>query len=187
MTCARNRDPHADRAGLRCPHGRRRADRAGDAGPHRAASGRRHKPKRTTASRRASPCATRSRAISASARRSLPSCAASTDPSHAATIAFVEKLLRDVFGFADMRRVGTRTLGERQFAVTLKALGGRVPVVVVPPSDDLDHPSAHLPSDGRRRSAASAVQDWLNAERRRALGPVHATASCSASCATMPA
>src|SRR5229473_6220588 len=24
-------------------------------------------------------------------------------------------------------------------------------------------PSAHLPSEGRRRSAASAVQDWLNA------------------------
>ena len=48
-------------------------------------------------------------------------------------------------------------------AVTLEARGGRVPVVVVRPSDDLDAPSAHLPSEGRRRSAASAVQDWLNA------------------------
>ena len=35
--------------------------------------------------------------------------------------------------------------------------------MVVPPADDLDHPSAHLPADGRRRSAASAIQDWLNA------------------------
>jgi hypothetical protein len=88
---------------------------------------------------------------------------ASDSPSPAATIAFTEKLLRDVFGFTDLRRVGTRNLDDRQFAVTLEALGGRVPIVVVPPADDLDRPTTHLPGDGRRRSAASAVQDWLNA------------------------
>ena len=84
-------------------------------------------------------------------------------PSTAATVNFVEKLLRDVFGFADIRRVGTRTVGDRQFTITLEGLGGRVPVVVVPPTDDLDRPSTHLTTDGRRRSAASALQDWLNA------------------------
>jgi hypothetical protein len=84
-------------------------------------------------------------------------------PSAAATTRFVEALLRDVFGFGDISRVGTRTLDERLYAVTLEARAGRVPVVVVPPSDELDAPSAHLPSEGRRRSAASAVQDWLNA------------------------
>jgi len=88
---------------------------------------------------------------------------ASQTPSHAATVKFVEQLLRDVFGFADLKRVGSRTLGERQFAVTLEGLSGRVPVVVVPPSDELDRPSDHLPTDGRKRSAASAIQDWLNA------------------------
>ncbi len=88
---------------------------------------------------------------------------ASATPIAAATTRFVEALLRDVFGFGDISPVGTRTLDERLYVVTLEALGGRVPVVVVPPSDDLDAPSAHLPSDGRRRSAASAVQDWLNA------------------------
>src|SRR5439155_1549052 len=71
--------------------------------------------------------------------------------------------LRDVFGFGDISRVGIRAIDERVYVVTLEALGGRVPVVVVPPSDDLDAPTAHLPSEGRRRSAASAVQDWLNA------------------------
>ena len=81
----------------------------------------------------------------------------------AATTRFVEALLREVLGFGDIGRVGTRTLGERVYPVTLEALGGRVPVVIVPPSDDLDAPSVHLPSEGRRRSAASAVQDWLNA------------------------
>jgi hypothetical protein len=87
----------------------------------------------------------------------------SKTPSHTATVIFVEKLLHDVLGFADVRRVGSRTIGERRFAVTLEGLDGLVPVVVVPPTDDLDRPSAHLPADGRRRSAASAVQDWLNA------------------------
>jgi len=84
-------------------------------------------------------------------------------PSTAATVNFVEKLLRDVFEFVDIRRVGTRTVGDRQFTITLEGLSGRVPVVVVPPADDLDRPSTHLTTDGRRRSAASAVQDWLNA------------------------
>lgn len=89
---------------------------------------------------------------------------ASETPSAAATIAFVEELLRDVFGFADVRRMGTRTIGDRQFAVTLEVLGGRVPILVVPPTDDLDRPSVELAVDGRRRSAASALQEWLNAD-----------------------
>src|SRR5258706_240042 len=88
---------------------------------------------------------------------------ASEPPSVAGTVRFIEKLLRDAFGFADLHRVGTRSSGDRQFAVTLEGLDGRAPVVVVPPTDDLDRPSEHLAIDGRRRSAASAVQDWLNA------------------------
>jgi hypothetical protein len=88
---------------------------------------------------------------------------ASESPSHAATVKFVEELLRGVFGFTDLKRVGSRTHGERQFAVTLEAISGRVPIVVVPPSDELDRPSNHLPTDGRKKSAASAIQDWLNA------------------------
>jgi hypothetical protein len=88
---------------------------------------------------------------------------ATEKPSTAATVNFIEKLLRDVFGFSDIRRVGQHTVGDRQFTITLEGLGGRVPVVVVPPADDLDRPSTHLTTDGRRRSAASALQDWLNA------------------------
>lgn len=95
---------------------------------------------------------------------------ASETPSVAATVTFAAELLRDVFGFADLERIGLRTLGERQFSVTLEALGGRVPIVVVPPGDDLDRPTDHLPADGRRRSAASAIQDWLNANERSLWG-----------------
>jgi hypothetical protein len=90
---------------------------------------------------------------------------ASETPSTAATANFIEKTLRDVFGFDEIRRVGTRMVGDRHFTITLEGLGGRVPVVVVPPADDLDRPSMQLTTDGRRRSAASALQDWLNADQ----------------------
>jgi hypothetical protein len=95
---------------------------------------------------------------------------ASENPSTGATIKFVEDLFRDVLGFSGLERVGSRTLGDRQFAVTLQGLGGRVPIVVVPPPDELDRPSDHLPTDGRRRSAASAIQDWLNADEQSLWG-----------------
>lgn len=85
----------------------------------------------------------------------------SQTPSTTATMRFVETLLRDVFGFSDIVPVGSRSLGERIFPVTLEALDGRVPVIVVPPTDELDRPSASLSTE-RRRSAASALQDWLN-------------------------
>ena len=95
---------------------------------------------------------------------------ASPTPSTEKTIAFVEALLRDVFCFADIARVGMRSIGGRHFTVTLEGLGGRVPIVIVPPADELDRPSGHLQSDNRRRSAASAVQDWLNANEATAWG-----------------
>ena len=95
-------------------------------------------------------------------------------PSTTATVNFIEKLLRDVFGFTDIRRVGTRTVGDRQFTITLEGLGGgRVPVVVVPPADDIDRPSTHLTTDGRRRSAASAPARLAQCRRERALGSMH--------------
>jgi hypothetical protein len=68
-------------------------------------------------------------------------------------------LLHKVFGFADIGRAASRTLGAHLCAVTLEARGARVPVVVVAPVDELDAPSSHLPSDGRSRSANSALQD----------------------------
>src|SRR6266404_1008600 len=89
---------------------------------------------------------------------------ANPTPSTGKTVTFVEALFRDVFGFADIARFGARTVDGRLFAVTLEGLNGRVPIVVVPPADSLDRASDHLPTDGGRRSAASAVQDWLNVQ-----------------------
>lgn len=83
-------------------------------------------------------------------------------PSSLATTRFVEVLLSQVFGFSGIARIGSRTEDGRLFALTLEALDGRVPVLVVPSSDGLDQASDHLPTEGRRRSAATALQDWLN-------------------------
>jgi hypothetical protein len=89
---------------------------------------------------------------------------AGAHPSRHSTVRFTHELLRDVFGFADIEPVSEpRVRGDRTYILSLEALKGRVPVVVVPPADDLDHASANLSHD-RRRSAASSLQDWLNAE-----------------------
>ena len=95
---------------------------------------------------------------------------ASSTPSRRKTIEFTAELLRAVFGFPDVEVVhGPKVRDGRNFSVTLEALAGRVPVVVVSPSDDLDHASNSLSLD-RRRSAASALQDWLNANERSLWG-----------------
>ncbi|GJE50944.1 hypothetical protein GOFOIKOB_3998 [Methylobacterium tardum] len=86
------------------------------------------------------------------------------EPSLAATQRFTEALLRDVLEFRDLVPVGRHDRDGDIYPVTFEGLGGRVPVVVVPPADGIDRVSASLTAAGRRGSAASVVQDWLNAE-----------------------
>lgn len=76
---------------------------------------------------------------------------------------FVLALLRDVFGFQSLQRVGVRRVGEREFPIGHAALEGRVPIVIAPAAFGLD---AALPAsgEGRRRTAAGLVQDTLNAD-----------------------
>jgi hypothetical protein len=84
-------------------------------------------------------------------------------PSTAKTQAFVEALLREVFGFGDLVSAPSREDGGRTLAVTAQALSGRAPIVVAKSSDDLDRVAVELTLTGRRRSPALALQDWLNA------------------------
>lgn len=83
--------------------------------------------------------------------------AASPTPSAGAAISLMEGLFGQVLGFTDVEvhRHGGHP-------VALQAKKGRVPIVIVPPSDDLDRASAYLSGEGRRRSAGSSLQDWLN-------------------------
>src|SRR5271166_1056583 len=75
------------------------------------------------------------------------------NPSLDATRRFARGFLKETFGFDDL------VPGEG--AVAFLA-GGRVPIVVVPPSDEkLDRRSAALSTD-RSRSPAFALQDYLN-------------------------
>ncbi|TXN42177.1 N-6 DNA methylase [Methylobacterium sp. WL7] len=86
------------------------------------------------------------------------------EPSLAATQRFTEALLRDVLEFQDLVPVARHDRDGDVYPVTFEGLGNRVPVVVVPPADGIDRVSASLTAAGRRGSAASVVQDWLNAE-----------------------
>ncbi|MBP7948727.1 MAG: hypothetical protein KA004_03655, partial [Verrucomicrobiales bacterium] len=75
------------------------------------------------------------------------------NPSAEATRRFIRDFLAETLGFAD--------LTPQDGAVCLLA-GGRVPIVVTPPAEEkLDRKSATLSTD-RTRSAAFALQDYLN-------------------------
>ncbi|NRP17892.1 putative type I restriction enzymeP M protein [Ensifer adhaerens] len=73
-------------------------------------------------------------------------------PSAAATTRFISGLFRETFGYAD--------LAAASVPIALSA-SGRVPIVVVPPQEQLDRRSPTLSTD-RSRSPAFALQDHLN-------------------------
>jgi hypothetical protein len=87
---------------------------------------------------------------------------ASSSPSLESTVRFTSDLLTQVLGFSATVPAANQEIDGRLFPVSLQALDGRVPILVVPPAETLDASSAHLRPDGRRRSAATALQDWLN-------------------------
>jgi N-6 DNA Methylase len=73
-------------------------------------------------------------------------------PSHDATRRFVAGFFKETFGFDDLAPTA---------APVAMIASGRVPVVVVPPSETLDRRSPTLSVD-RSRSPAFALQDYLN-------------------------
>ena len=80
--------------------------------------------------------------------------------------AFAGEFLRDALGYPDTRSTPPRAVGERSFPVTLQA-ASNVPVVVAPPTLDLDDPDpAFAPSGGgaRKKSPFQLLQEYLNAE-----------------------
>ena len=82
----------------------------------------------------------------------------------ALTHTFVQELLRDVFGYANLQTCSGITLGERRYPVNL--LAGNVPVVVVPHTVTLfetDTRFAIAGSGTRKKSAFMLMQELLNA------------------------
>ena len=72
-------------------------------------------------------------------------------------------LLMQVFGFGDLAPAGERVVSGRSFPVAFEALGGRVPVVVGPPTESLDQNVPRHGDGARRRSAWGVLQEYLNA------------------------
>lgn len=72
-------------------------------------------------------------------------------------------LLMQVFGLTDLATAGERVVSGRSFPVAFEALGGRVPVVVGPPTESLDQNVPRHGDGTRRRSAWGVLQEHLNA------------------------
>src|SRR5574338_187366 len=82
----------------------------------------------------------------------------------ALTRAFVQELLRDAFGYADLQTATAVPVGERRYPVTF--LAGALPIVVAPHSLGLDEADARFAvagSGSRRKSAFQLAQELLNA------------------------
>ncbi|NEJ31730.1 N-6 DNA methylase [Rhizobium leguminosarum] len=73
-------------------------------------------------------------------------------PSPAATVRFISGFFKETFGYTDL------TAAPAPIALSAS---GRVPIVVVPPQEQLDRRSPTLSTD-RSRSPAFALQDYLN-------------------------
>ena len=89
------------------------------------------------------------------------------------THTFVQELLRDVFGYANLQPCTGITLGERHYPVSL--LAGSVPVVVAPHTLALHEPDPRFAiagSGSRKKSAFMLAQELLNASSDHLWGVV---------------
>lgn len=89
------------------------------------------------------------------------------------THTFVQELLRDVFGYANLQPCTGITLGERHYPVSL--LAGSVPVVVAPHTLALHEPDPRFAiagSGSRKKSAFMLTQELLNASSDHLWGVV---------------
>lgn len=85
-------------------------------------------------------------------------------PLYAATQAFVDDLLRQVFGFTSLEAVVSRQVGTRAFPVRRVALGGRIPIAIAPAGEGLDRGLDQFAEERRKRSASLFIQEVLNAD-----------------------
>ena len=80
-----------------------------------------------------------------------------------ATARFIETLLKDILDFDDIsRRHAPMEVGGRTFPIAV--IAGNIPIAIAPSVDPIDRASDALSAPGRRRSAATLVQEYLNAE-----------------------
>lgn len=88
---------------------------------------------------------------------------AGSDQGPQATRRFLSNIFSQVFEFTDLAPVAPITVEGRNFTLGQTALGGRAPIVFAP-SGQIDAANAQFSDDGRRRSAAQTLQEYLNAD-----------------------
>ena len=73
-------------------------------------------------------------------------------------------LLQNVFGYEDLARGGSVTLGEDKFALTHRACRGAVPLLIVTRNYHLDRAEPRFGYEGLRRTPHALMQEFLNAD-----------------------
>ena len=81
----------------------------------------------------------------------------------AAVDRWLAPLLTQALGFTDLQPTKPVTLGDRTFPLTHRTCKGAVPLVLLPPSFDLDRACEQCGEEGRRRTPWGLIQEWLNA------------------------
>jgi hypothetical protein len=84
---------------------------------------------------------------------------------------FLTGLFAQVLEFGDLAETAPIVIDERTFPIGRTALGGRVPVAFAP-FEAIDKGDRAFGSDGRQRSAAQLLQEYLNADERMLWGLV---------------
>lgn len=79
-----------------------------------------------------------------------------------ATRRFLDRLLKDVLGFADLRAYAPAGDGPPQFPLTFRGFGGKVPFVLAGAHLDIDKPDLAFGNGSTRRSPHELIQSYLN-------------------------
>jgi len=81
-----------------------------------------------------------------------------------ATVRFVGQLLKDCFGFSDIKTTEPKVVADMPYPIGRTAHGKAVPVVIIGAQQTLDTADLTLGDGHRKRTASQLTQEYLNAE-----------------------
>ncbi len=81
-----------------------------------------------------------------------------------ATVRFVGQLLKDCFGFSDIKTTEPKVVADMPYPIGRTAHGKAVPVVIIGAQQTLDTADLALGDGHRKRTASQLTQEYLNAE-----------------------
>jgi len=81
-----------------------------------------------------------------------------------ATVRFVTQILKDCFGFTDVKETRPKIVSEVSYPIGRVAHGKAVPIIIIGAHQGLDSPDQALGDERRKRTASQLTQEYLNAE-----------------------